>query len=181
MVTAYLDTAPFERWPGFPWHGFQLKFWLEALRERAIEGPCSKSKRGAMLLDNGFVTMQVNGPPGKRICTRDAVCRAACSQICVHAEERALSVWLRGWVSSKPPTGAHVIHVAVNASGQPRSKGTPSCVTCSRSMLDAGVETVWLFGGEPAAWRGWTAEDFHAETLKNLSLPDSLREECSHG
>jgi hypothetical protein len=64
--------------------------------------------------------------------------------------------------------GPFVLHLKV-VDGEPVPSGTPSCVTCSRSMLELRVGWVWLWTSE--GWKVWTATEFHHATLANLGLP----------
>ena len=172
MIDIY-DPAPFYEHPEFPRavsaDSFPLA--LRAMVTDAAAGLCQKSKRGAMLVAERFLDMSRNNPAGFRPCDGSAACRASCARTCNHAEERVvLDALRRGCLFER----SHVIHVAVDERGAPRDKAVPGCETCSRLMLEAGVEHVWLWGGAPARWQAWTAEAFHAETLRNLGLYDPL-------
>jgi deoxycytidylate deaminase len=146
------DTTAMKAWPNFPSPGAaELESRLKALRSVAQRGPCAKSKRAAMLLADNAFGVGFNAPAGEGQCTADAACRAACASICNHAEEAAiLSGLCNVPLSTKEKRcyipHAHVIHLAVDAEGRPRSKPTPSCITCSRLMVAVGVEAVWLWG-----------------------------------
>lgn len=172
-MTDIYHPAPFCEHPRWPQHtpAFIVALALDALVKAAAAGPCAKSKRGAIIAADGLMLTAVNAPAGGRPCDGSAACRANCSQVCNHAEERAVLQALR----HRPLHRAHVIHVAVDPDGTPRDKAVPGCVSCSRLMLEAGVEFVWLWGGAPARWQVWTAADFHAATLANLGLHDPLR------
>jgi hypothetical protein len=183
------DPTPFLAWPGgFPLPDpTSLQLRLAELVNAAAAGPCCKSKRGVLFIADDALSIAVNGPAGGAPCGNDDACREACASICNHAEMRAI---LRALL--KPRTRAlrkmHVIHIAVDASGRPRSKPVPSCITCSRDMLEVGVEAVWLWGGDlvleedadgdkrvvaEPGWRGWPMAAFHAETLRNCGLPNN--------
>jgi hypothetical protein len=191
------DPAPFLAWPGgFPLPDpTSLQLRLAELVKTAAAGPCCKSKRGVLFIADDALSVAVNGPVGGAPCGNDNACREACASICNHAEMRAI---LRALLKPRPRAlrKMHIIHIAVDASGQPRSKPVPSCITCSRDMFEVGVEAVWLYGvqqkppGEAWAeakqhetiddameaapsWRGWTMAAFHAETLRNCSLPSN--------
>lgn len=127
----------------------------------ALESTCAKSKRGAVVYSPraaaaGFgLVGQIygvgsNSPPGFAFrCDRSDRCRAGCGKVAVHAEERAIREVLRRGVGDGPQL--HLVHVKVDPSrrGPPLDKvvagGPPSCVTCSRTILDSGVVAfVWL-------------------------------------
>lgn len=178
-MDALTDPSAMMLWRGgFPLpHPGEMAKRLAELRDLAAAGPCAKSKRAAMFVADSAFAMATNAPVGGQ-CTADAACRAACAQLCNHAEERAVLAGLR---QPRDPdrelAKMHVLHLAVDADGAPRSKPTPSCITCSRLMFEAGVEAVWLFGvhdGETAMrWKAWTMLDFHIATLRNCGLPVS--------
>lgn len=45
------------------------------------------------------------------------------------------------------------------------TSGAPSCISCSRDMLEAGVAVVWLW--HDTGWRGYAADEFHALSLQH--------------
>lgn len=130
-----------------------------------------------MLVSDNAFAFAVNAPADGSPCAGNEACRAVCASICTHAEMAALlQALVRPRLRPEHPIMGrmHMVHVAVDEHGQPRSKPTPSCITCSRDMLRAGVTAVWLWGAPdaslPSQWRGWSMADFHGETLKNCGL-----------
>jgi deoxycytidylate deaminase len=172
MIDIY-DPAPFLAHPEFPGMVLESSFRI-AMRDMvawASKGPCQKSRRGVLMVGDGYMAIDRNAPAGGRTCDGSPACAASCASTCNHAEERAvIAAMRRGYTLAR----AHMIHVAVTADGTPRDKAVPGCVTCSRLMLEAGVEHVWLWGGIPARWQSWTADAFHTATLANLALHDPL-------
>ena len=156
-------------WEGMDPHALSLV--LQAFVREAIAGPCRKSRRGALLLADNMLEVGVNRRADGRPCTGSAECRAACAQICNHAEEAAVVAAMRRRARLE---NVHVLHVAIGEDDKPRSdKITPSCITCSRLMLAAGVSVVWLWGltGARHEWCPWPIRDFHEATLRNCGLP----------
>jgi hypothetical protein len=162
---------------------------VEAAIAEARRGPCRKSRRGAVAFAVGDPTSRIpchNRPPPPLACDGSPACRAACGQICNHAEERAVFEWLRcgaaaqaaGFLAPGVPHAAlvdfDVLHIEVDAEGEPvhfdreGKPQRPSCITCARLMHLARVRRVWLFGR--AGWRSWTALDFLGETILELGL-----------
>lgn len=166
---------------------------IQVATSQAMRSPCQKTKRGAVVWDR--ITGRIagdgrNGPPYVSgltpffACDGSLHCRAACGKRCTHAEERALRDVLtscQAWWGSR----LDMVHVELDEHALVTS-GPPSCWQCSRVMLDSGlIEGVWLYqavevhrqcdahcaqGASCAAWVRWTAEEFHAVTLKNCGL-----------
>ncbi len=138
----------------------ETPLWLAQVAEVAVlaarQGPCAKSKRGVVLVsaypligeargliqNSGFF----NGPPAPFVCSGTAECAKACGQISVHAEARAVD-WLRDCRRR-----AALVHVKIDSEIVDLDKktlvagGPPSCVTCSRAMLESGAVTdVFLY------------------------------------
>jgi deoxycytidylate deaminase len=153
--------------------------------DAAIRSPCQKSRRGAVIyslvpvnhktrttrtpygyiLGRGF-----NGPPGDLPCAGTERCRQICREICVHAEARAV----REAVAQRASTGDKLMltpcdlaHVKVVDRALVPSGG-PSCVQCSKEILDAGVDGVWLFHED--GWKRYTADVFHELSLVACGL-----------
>jgi hypothetical protein len=74
---------------------------------------------------------------------------------------RAVNRYLRTATGTEA-TGMHVLHLRVVDGAAARS-GPPSCISCSRDMLDAGVASVWLW--HESGWREYPAAGFHALSL----------------
>jgi deoxycytidylate deaminase len=85
----------------------------------------------------------------------------------VHAEQWAL-------LDAGPQAyGRELMHLkAVN--GLLVASGPPSCVQCSKLILAAGVEGVWLFRPD-ALWHRYTATEFHQLSLANDNVLAALR------
>ena len=120
----------------------------------ARRSSCAKDQRGAAVWHNngGTIIAASNGPPDPFICDGSDACKASCGKVAVHAEVRAVNRYLR-LASGLACTGMNVLHIRV-VNGQPVTSGPPSCVACSRDMLDAGVAEVWLWHGSEG-WSWW--------------------------
>lgn len=139
-----------------------------ALRRAIEEGaksPCSKSKRGVVIWKAGHagdheIVSAHNGPPPGFACDGTDACRAACGRLCLHAEMRALF--------HTPRDATDLLHVkVVNGVGVP--SGPPSCVDCSKAILDRGISRVWLL--HETGLRLYSARDFHVQSVLNNELP----------
>lgn len=158
--------------------------------------PCAKSKRGASIFERGTGRVWgvgYNAQPAPFECTRDARCKLNCSQLCEHAEQtaiRAASVArARSFVECRDLSGCDLVHAKVVA-GALVAGGGPSCWQCSRLVLGARLDGVWLYQlptvaeanahgvfhmDDPkhatlARWRRYDAEEFHAATLKACGM-----------
>jgi len=129
------------------------------------QSPCAKSKRGVVIWNPDLFDILCannNHPPRGFSCDGSAACRASCRDVCVHAEVAAL-------LDAK--TGLHrmhMLHVKV-VDGEAVPSGPPSCVSCSRSILEAGIQTMWLLHED--GLRGYPAAEFHALSLQHHGLP----------
>jgi deoxycytidylate deaminase len=162
---------------------------IRAAREGRAQGACLKSSRGAAVFSRALGVFGVghNGQPPPFQCRGDAACREACGKLCVHAEERAIMAALP--LRMGRAVTLELVHVKV-VGGELVAGGGPSCVTCSRTILDVGLDGVWLYeqpvwidrpsqgffpkvteypDGDPR-WRRYTAEEFHHLTLYGLGL-----------
>ena len=180
MLEDIYDPATFLAWEGFPgMHADALALVLQATVREAIAGPCRKSRRGALLLADNMLEIGVNRRADGRACTGSAACRASCAQICNHAEEAAVIGAMRRRARLE---NVHVLHVAIGEDDKPRSdKIAPSCITCSRLMLAAGVSVVWLWGltGARHEWCPWPMRDFHEATLRTCGADVRATEDRS--
>ncbi|KKL75847.1 hypothetical protein LCGC14_2050790 [marine sediment metagenome] len=143
--------------------------WARAAIFAARESTCAKSRRGAALvhpedLDKIFVAS--NGPPKKFKCTGSGACRDNCNKVAVHAEERLLI--RHGNMAS----GFHLVHAKVDEHNELVSSGPPSCWQCSRMIVEAEIDWVWLYSfGFGNKWIPYQATEFHELTLEHNGLP----------
>jgi deoxycytidylate deaminase len=131
----------------------------------AKHSACAKDQRGAAVWhpEYGVIVNGHNGPPDPFTCDGSEACRAACGKLAVHAEMRAVLKYQRT-VKLGPPVGMHVLHIRT-VDGKPVTSGPPSCISCSRDMLEAGVAVVWLW--HDTGWTSYPAEVFHRLSLQH--------------
>jgi len=130
-----------------------------------VQSPCEKSKRGVVIwYPDAFdiLCANYNHPPRGFRCDGSDECRAHCGKVCVHAETAAI-------ISAKQGLhGFHMLHVKV-VNGQAVPSGPPSCVYCSRHIVEAGIETMWLLHED--GLRAYPADVFHDLSLRQKELP----------
>lgn len=155
---------------------------LELAIQEGAKSPCSKSKRGVVVWGrqrgpDGMATIPVihahNGPPPGFACDGTDACKKACGRLCVHAEVRALLACNLRLPSLRSFAFDHkgytdLLHVKV-IDGVAVPSGPPSCVDCSKAILDYGIERVWLL--HERGLRSYSALDFHSDSLLNRELP----------
>lgn len=124
---------------------------VEHALDAARQSPCAKSKRGvsAYIFDTArdgrlFSKAFFNGPAAG-FCDASDFCKASCSKRCVHAEMRAVR-------SLTCPELFCLVHVKVDENGKLLAGHGPSCWQCSREILDAKIEGVWLYEQTPSNW-----------------------------
>lgn len=147
---------------------------------------CAKSKRGVVIWsDEGVLAAGSNSPPTGFTC--GGSCGPQCNKVAVHAEQRALMNCLK---RGKRVVGAEMLHVKVTLQvkevpdqgpGLTRVAdiwvatpgGPPSCVDCSKLILESGIAGMWLYEDRPEgpSLVRYTAQEFHEATLTNLGLP----------
>lgn len=145
----------------------------QAALQRAIEMAttlplCQKSHRGVILFhpDQEGCTLAVNGPPVGFKCDGSTACRAACRDVAVHAEARAILGGLAHGYRLRD--GWELLHVKV-IDGQPVPSGPPSCVRCSALIVESGIPKAWLLHEQGLT--SYSAEEFHALSLRYHGLP----------
>lgn len=112
---------------------------IAAARQGAEARACVKSSRGAAVFSGDCVLgVGFNQQPPPWSCRGTDACRRSCGASCVHAEEVAIfDAVLNG--------GARLLVPG----------GKPSCITCSRTILNVGLSYVLLF---ESAWAGCASE-----------------------
>lgn len=125
--------------------------------DEARRSLCAKDRRGAGVWHRNYdhLSLGNNSPPTPFRCD---------------AEERALLRYLSAAGNGLGRTGMDVLHLRV-VDGEPVPSGPPSCITCSRTILEAKAARVWLWHEE--GWTMYAADDFHVRSLAHPkhSLP----------
>lgn len=99
-------------------------------------------------------------------CNGSVECKASCRYEAVHAEQQALLI-----AGASRVIGADLLHVKA-VDGQPVPSGGPSCVECSKLMIVAGIQGVWLL--HEAGWHRYDIYDFHAVSLLTAAKARTL-------
>ncbi|TAM62232.1 hypothetical protein EPN52_00925 [bacterium] len=135
---------------------------VDAALRASQASPC-RSKRGVAIW-RGDTVLGVghNRQPGGFRCTGDDACKASCARTAIHAEQAALLS------STGGIRGAEMLHVKT-VDGLLVPSGGPSCLECSKLLLEAGIAGMWLYHED--GWRRYDALDFHTATLKHHGLP----------
>lgn len=137
----------------------------------AKESPC-RSKRGVVIYDPSgmIVGSGWNSPPEPFGCPGRNRCQGKCGQLAVHAEARALRS-----VAVIIGRALELVHVELAIDGKIIACNGPSCVSCSKEILDArSIAGIWLYeiaAGGGAAWRRYSAVEFHRIGLERCGLP----------
>lgn len=148
---------------------------LQAATRAGGFSPCGKSKRGVVIWstnDPSIIGFGWNHPPEPQYCDGSSSCRASCGKVAVHAEQAAL---LQCRDLGRVIRGAEMLHTKVvfeDGKWVSVPGGPPSCPDCSKLMLEAGIDGVWLVeerDGNSTLVR-YTAVEFHHQTLQNCGL-----------
>lgn len=173
-------------------------FAIAHAESAAYMSPCRKSKRGVGFylamqeLEDGQELARetyvegYNGPPWvwsvddsdyELACDGSESCRRDCSVRCVHAEARAI-MDLPPYLSESPAR-LRMVHVKIDHfTGRVVPGNGPSCVACSKIILDRGIGGIWLYEKgdgvwvdamgqltNAGAWRYYPALEFHEISL----------------
>jgi hypothetical protein len=143
--------------------------------------PVKNASAGAGAGFNGPpMTLAIGGArPAWATCDGSEACRRDCGRRCVHAEVRAVMALLEEDRAMAPHL--HMVHVKIPAHGEempPRPDGLsdhaglpsggPSCIDCSKFLLDACFGGIWLY--ESRGWRYYTAAAFHHATVASTGV-----------
>lgn len=182
---------------------------IEDAESAASRSPCQKRKVGIDIyrcvraLPGGrelvvdTMASGYNGPPwtyegddplDEGDCDGSEACRRDCARRCVHAEPRAIDAV----IDSLRDHGnmLRMVHVKLDDAGKLMACDGPSCVECSKLILDCGIGGIWLYElptvaeanaagvthmDDPrhvalARWRYYPALEFHEATLDRLRI-----------
>lgn len=137
----------------------------------SLESPC-RSKRGAVVFDphpmgifRKIYATGYNRPPALFICDGSDQCKANCAATAIHAEQMAIIRLLQTGASC---SGLSMLHIKT-VHGIPVPSAGPSCLQCSKLILEVGISSMWLLLAE--GWREYTALEFHELTLLHHQIP----------
>ena len=139
------------------------KYIDEAVKE-AIKSPCDKSKRGVVIADNNtgeIIGRGYNRPPKDFEC-EPSYCKNICSSYAIHAEENAIFDALENNYKLNNSTLFHIKAV----DEKPVASGGPSCVNCSKIILDKDIKQVVL--KHENGYGVYESKEFHELSLKSL-------------
>lgn len=140
----------------------EAKRWIQEAVYVARDSRCDKSKRGVVVVKNGSIIGRgTNNPPLDLPCVPE-YCRSICNMFCLHGEQNALLDTRR---NGYDPSGSRIYHIKVKDSIQAPS-GPPSCVQCSRIVLDEGVKDFVLLYKDGIGL--YEAREFHELSLENI-------------
>jgi deoxycytidylate deaminase len=124
-----------------------IDFAIEAANRSAC-----RSKRGAAIFfrDN-LISTGFNHKPGNLVCDGSEECKRYCRKDAVHAEQAAI---LHGSLLR----GCEMLHVKT-VDGKLVPSGPPSCLECSKLILEVGIDGMWLYHED--GWRRYDARTFH--------------------
>lgn len=176
---------------------------------QAKRATCAKSRRGCVVIApagclprprpepslagtlytyDGWVQLGggCNGQPDPYVCAGKSICGEACRMLAIHAEDRAIRAAIEQlavfYDTDLATIGrAELVHVKVDEDGLLVAGGGPSCVQCSKLILDAPIAGVWLYeeadthtaGG--GIWQRYHSTRFHQVTLATLGLERHTR------
>lgn len=123
----------------------------------ASYSPCQSHRGVAVWRDGHLISVGWNDMPNGFHCSGDLACKASCSLFAVHAEQRALLA------AAGNTHGAQMLHVKT-VNGDLVPSGEPSCPQCSKLLIEAAIETMWLY--HATGWQSYNARKFHALTVE---------------
>lgn len=153
-------------------HNPPLEIMDRAVRA-AMNSPCM-SKRGSVAYtvrsDNNYLVKGIgyNHRPDRK-CTQDETCKKTCYYSACHAEQAAMldaaydieRTKRSGWKDEK----LYCLHIKIDIHGVMQFSGPPACSQCSKMLLQAGYDGVYLL--HTIGWTLYDASEFHELSLKN--------------
>jgi deoxycytidylate deaminase len=138
-----------------------IRFAIEA----SVRSPC-QSKRGvAIWSGEDLISTGYNHKPKPFACDGSDECKAHCNKDAVHAEQAAI-------ICGNRVHRCQMLHVKTR-DGLLVTSGGPSCLQCSKLILEAGISFMWLY--HEHGWRRYGAVEFHH--LSRAFLCSEVRQE----
>lgn len=157
-----------------------LRSCIDEMILEGSRGPCAKSKRVSAIISSSLETydgissypyiIAVNTPPGKFTCMNNELCRVNCNKVCVHAEENVILQAFK--YRTIEVMGGACLHLKI-VGGKAVASGNPSCISCSRKILQAGLKYMYLF--HENGWKRYEAEEFHQLSLESQGIYETCR------
>jgi len=119
-------------------YGFELRSWIQHAVSVAMKSPC-QSKRGVVISsrDGSLVSEGFNHQPFPFQCDGSDRCKRNCGKTAIHAEQSAILN------ASQILTGFWMLHVKAKQ-GNPCASVAPSCLECSKLILESGISWMHL-------------------------------------
>ena len=137
------------------------KYMAEAVQE-ALKSRCNKSKRGVVIVKDGQIIGRGQNNPPLDIECKPSYCGPICGKYCVHGEQKAI---LDALGNGRGLEGSRMYHIKVKE-GRAVNSGQPSCVDCSKLILEARIAEFVLKHDKGYGLYG--AREFHELSLKHL-------------
>lgn len=147
--------------------------WVDYAVEVAMKSPC-QSKRGVVIADSegDLISEGYNHQPEPFICDGSDACKKFCGKTAVHAEQAAIIA------ARTDVRGGWMLHVKAK-DGKPCASMAPSCLECSKLILESGIAWMHLLH-EPRAQmlpgaevvgqvKGWTVEGLAMLDIRRYS------------
>lgn len=132
----------------------------------SLHSPC-QSRRGVVIWDEyGVVTTGFNHQPAPFLCDGSDKCNKDCGKTAIHAEQHAILVAPRERL-----VGASMLHIKT-VNGVPMESMNPSCLQCSKLILESGIGWMWLL--HPKGWKRYSAAEFHRATSEDWHIIDLI-------
>lgn len=136
---------------------------IKEVVRHAKRSPCKRSKRGVVLVDSEVwtpVSYGWNHPPCPFVCR--GYCGHSCKEDVIHAEMDAL---IRlGEMRLSTQNKNLTLILAKMKEGRLFPSDLPSCKDCSKYLLQANFEGVWLY--HVGGWKFYPMLEFHELSQK---------------
>ena len=124
--------------------------FMEKAAELAREATCERARCGSVIVKDGKVIGSgYNSPPGnlesQRRCSSPKFLydqKVTDKTCCIHAEQRAIRDALR---NGNDLEGSTLYFMRVDKKGGMTEAGRPYCTSCSKAVLDEGIENFVLW------------------------------------
>lgn len=105
----------------------------------AMRSPC-QSKRGVVIHGSHgrIISSGFNHQPFPFICDGSERCKRSCGRTAIHAEQAAI---IAAGVSGRPLLGSSILHAKAR-DGKPCASMAPSCLECSKLILECAI--TWM-------------------------------------